>query len=379
MTPNTNNTRMLEDLEYLEQHIAQAVPEELYENANHIYNLALRNIGKIESTPDEHLKTRYVAIINNVMKYLPPPPKEQEIRQQIKTTNMPDFQIQRNTQQVVKSLQNKLKNVENYFSKITPQPFLKQVIYSILTHCNLKCKGCSHFAPINEEHFVSPDVISRDLLQFSKLTDNDNLSIFLVGGEPLLHPDLINIMVDTRKHHPENPIVIVTNGLLLPSQTPTFWNACHEHKVKIETTRYPINVDYDKIENTAKTYGVSFSFVYSSTAVKTMRKNPMDINGKQNPTSSFLNCVLSNNCFVLREGVIYPCAVTANSPYFNKKFNTNMRIDKKDYLDIYSIDSYDKLASFLSKPVPFCRYCDISKTTEGHPWELSKRDISEWM
>jgi len=76
MTSSEDKTRVLSDLEYLEQHIAQAVPEELYENATHIYNLAIRNIGKINHTPEEHLKTRYMIIVNQLLKYLQNPPQE---------------------------------------------------------------------------------------------------------------------------------------------------------------------------------------------------------------------------------------------------------------------------------------------------------------
>jgi len=281
--------------------------------------------------------------------------------------------------QQVKEINHKINKVESNCKKITPQPILKNVIYSILTHCNLNCKGCSHFAPIVEKHLVSPDIIAKDLIQLASITGNDIPLLDFIGGEPLLHPNLIDILADARSIFPNTAIKIVTNGILLPSQDEQFWLACNENNIEVAVTKYPINLDFQKIEQTAKEYQVTYSY-FGGTAdvVKTMRKDPMDLQGKQEPRGNFLNCGLSNDCFILREGNIYPCAVIANSQYFNKRFNTDMRLSERDYIDIYTVTAYDQLSSFLSHPVPFCRYCKISQITEGHAWELSKRELSEW-
>jgi len=77
--PHENDSRVLADLEYLEQHISQATPEELYENATEIYNLAARNIGKINGTPDEDLKSRYMSLVNTLLKYLPSQPQKAQV------------------------------------------------------------------------------------------------------------------------------------------------------------------------------------------------------------------------------------------------------------------------------------------------------------
>jgi len=435
MTTSESKSRPLADIEYLENQISQATPEELYENASYVYNLIARNIGKIKETPDDHLKHRYMTLANKILKYLPTdeaqtnqhseasdnpffielrdqyarltPSATKPIPQQTKpvviSTNESDnrlstiekalsqvlsyISMQDNTQkeshqrimQEIQGLQNKVNKIETNFKKNIPQPILRHMIYSILTHCNLNCKGCQHFAPIVEKHFVSPDNISKDLRQLSKITDNTLTLLSIIGGEPLLHPDLIDICSTARKIFPDTKIEIVTNGILLPKQEDAFWISCAENTLEVAVTKYPINLDFKALEKKAKSFKVTYRY-FSDTGTnnKTMYKDPKDLDGKQDPRSSFLNCAVSNNCTILRDGIIYPCAVIANSPYFNKKFGTNMRLDKKDYLDIHAIEDYDTLATFLSRPVPFCRYCKVDKITEGHPWELSKREITEW-
>jgi len=71
-------SRILSDLEYLEEQIKESTPEVLNENSSSIYNLSIRNIGKIKGTPEEHLKSRYLTVVNSIMSYLPPLPAEDD-------------------------------------------------------------------------------------------------------------------------------------------------------------------------------------------------------------------------------------------------------------------------------------------------------------
>ena len=61
----------------------------------------------------------------------------------------------------------------------------------VTDHCNLNCKGCSHYAPIADGFYISLEELeeyyniikSRGLIFFSTLR--------LMGGEPLLHHILL--------------------------------------------------------------------------------------------------------------------------------------------------------------------------------------------
>jgi hypothetical protein len=55
----------------------------------------------------------------------------------------------------------------------------------------------------------------------------------LLGGEPLLHPDLLEIMTAARGSHVADKIEITTNGLLLPRMERRFWELADAVQVSL--------------------------------------------------------------------------------------------------------------------------------------------------
>ena len=58
----------------------------------------------------------------------------------------------------------------------------------------------------------------------AKLAQGKIAEIQLLGGEPLLHPQITLFLETTRKHFPHNTINIVSNGILLKKQSKEFWD-----------------------------------------------------------------------------------------------------------------------------------------------------------
>lgn len=277
-------------------------------------------------------------------------------------------------------LNKEVAQLEKFIVKQMPQPTLEYFVLNILDHCNLRCKGCDHFAAIAEERFVTVDNIEKDLSRMSDLLDQQAVRIGIMGGEPLLHPDLLLILSMTRKYFPNTIIQLVTNGLLLMQQTDEFWKTCKENNIVIVNTKYPINLDYDGMVTKAEQFGVAFEH-YGNTGekTKTSYKIPLDLKGKQNPRSNYLKCHHSNNCSLLMEGKFYACTVAPNINIFNKRYGTDLKLVEDDYLDIYKINDKQEIFDFLSKPIPFCRYCDVEHRQYGLEWERSKQLKEEWI
>ena len=63
-------------------------------------------------------------------------------------------------------------------------------------HCNLSCKGCSHFAPFSTQHskkeYAASDYmpIIDDMIRRNVVFD----TIKVIGGEPFLHSDLASFL-----------------------------------------------------------------------------------------------------------------------------------------------------------------------------------------
>lgn len=269
--------------------------------------------------------------------------------------------------------------INNNITKIMPRTKLKLEL-DIVEHCNLNCKGCDHFSPIAKENYLDINTFIRDIKRISDLTNlGENIEeLTMLGGEPLLHPNLLNFNNNARRLLPFAPISIITNAICLPNMNETFWLNCHDNNIHIKITKYPIKINYAKIEQMAKKYNVKLSFFNNKNILKTSYKIPLDLKGQQDPRLNFLNCHHANNCIFLRNGKIYTCTIAPNIHHFNEYFDTNIPLTNRDSIDIYKVKSLEEILQFVSKPIPFCKFCNVKNRSYGHKWNISSKDINEW-
>jgi MoaA/NifB/PqqE/SkfB family radical SAM enzyme len=250
----------------------------------------------------------------------------------------------------------------------------------VTDHCNLNCAGCGHFSPLVKEGFLNPAGFEKDCLRLSALTQGRVGSFSLMGGEPLLHPDIIDIITLTRKYFAKGNVRIITNGIALANQSDTFWLACKKNNINIVITRYPITLPFEKIERLAVPFNVTWNYFGGAEAPeKSFVKIPLEPSGKQSGGDNYKACPLANRGLHLREGKIYNCATSAYIDFFNAYFNWNIPVTESDYRDIYKIKGAREIFDFLRQPVPFCRYCGVEHTVTAIPWTVSKKEISEWI
>lgn len=247
-------------------------------------------------------------------------------------------------------------------------------------HCNLSCCGCDHFSPLAKPKLADFETVERDMERLSRLFDGSAGEICLVGGEPLLHPEIIRFMEMCRDKFPDSLIYVITNGVKLGSEPEEFWTACRENRIVLRPTRYPINVDYDKIMDLAKQHHVTCEFFgMTGKALKLMRHIALHPRGDLVDTRSFMNCRLANHCLTLEDGRIYTCPIPAKIHIFNEYFGTDMKVSPRDSIDIYQAESAEEILQFAAHPVPFCKYCRPDRIVRNIPWHASKKDIKEWV
>lgn len=241
----------------------------------------------------------------------------------------------------------------NFFSKKTTLPYLE---YHIVDHCNLKCNNCLHFCNlINDEIFIETEEIKQDLEELAKKVEIQTIRI--LGGEPLLHPNVDIFLKNTREIFPNAFIVLVTNGTLLWSQKEIFWETVRENNITISISLYPI------LENRAK----DIKILFKEHNVQTYGINHMPIfqkqlneNGNSDPKKSFNNCY-SKNFINLYNHKLYQCH-NCYRDYYNNKECKN--IPKPIAYDLYKMSGkeiYKKLVS-KAKQTDACKYCLESKS-----------------
>lgn len=257
---------------------------------------------------------------------------------------------------------------------------LDQIEIHLADHCNLNCRSCDHYSPLSKKHFPNYNLVKEDMLHLSKITNAKIDKILLLGGEPLLNPNIVNYIVLMRNLFPKTQITIVTNGILLNKQSDSFYKSCVENDILIEITKYPIRFDYEKIEHFLQFKGVKYVFVGSTkTKEKTTHRLVLDELGRQDPTYSFNHCFHSTKCHQYYNGRIFMCPCCAYVHKINEFFSKNFIIQKEDYLEVKKIKNIQEILQYLSNPIPFCRYCDVDKRSFKNKWSTSLKDKGEWL
>jgi MoaA/NifB/PqqE/SkfB family radical SAM enzyme len=246
-------------------------------------------------------------------------------------------------------------------------------------HCNLNCNGCLHFSPLSCKKYLAIESFEKDCKQLSRLTYGDADDICLLGGEPLLHPDITKFFPIIRQHFQKCRINILTNGILLPKQLVEFWESCSKNNIVITISYYPIDIDLVYIEDMARRYDIPLEIrdQYRGNN-NTWLHQPLDIDGKQDGRKSHQTCAMANYCIQLVDGKIYQCETSAYIHHFNRYFDKNLLVGKDDYIDIYEVTDISQVLQFLCQPIPFCRYCK-TKEIKYVNWGYSRKSIEEWI
>lgn len=258
------------------------------------------------------------------------------------------------------------------------KPILNYFCFALVKHCNLNCKYCDHFSPLAEKKYADINVLKKDFIRISKLVDVKNIGI--MGGEPLLHPNINLFIKVIREIFKNSKINIYTNGILLENKEDSFWEACFNYKIGIVITKYPLKLNFKTIINKAKNKNIPISlYVTEGENCRKMYKMALDLDGTQDALKMHKICWNNKgSCIYFENGKFFQCSIVGNIHNFNDYFKTNLIVSDKDYIDIYKIKKGEEIIKFLKKPIPFCKYCNINKREYGIPFSVSKKEITEW-
>ena len=107
----------------------------------------------------------------------------------------------------------------------------------LVDHCNLNCAGCDHFSYMSEPWFIDLESL-KDQLEIIKQNIPWLEAISLWGGEPLLHPDIIEICKITRNIFPTQQITIGSNGILISSLSDEDLQILHDLNIGFQISYY---------------------------------------------------------------------------------------------------------------------------------------------
>ena len=252
---------------------------------------------------------------------------------------------------------------------------------NLAEHCNLNCYGCSNFSCIAKPELVDIDEFRRDMSRMGEIFGHECERIYLIGGEPLLNPNVPELMRIARENFTCGDIFLFTNGILLSKQDAKFWESCRDNSIAILMSAYPIKLDIESLRNTAATFGVSVEWAWNQNDGErdTFSIQTIDLEGRNDARLNFAMCGRALNCITLKHGRLFTCTFAPHVEHFNKRFGQNVSITEADYVDIYRNNDPDDILRRLAQPIPACRYCDKVHPPKQVKWQHTKQEIGEWL
>ncbi len=252
--------------------------------------------------------------------------------------------------------------------------------YHLVDSCNLKCAGCSHYSSLLDKLTYVPleDIVTDLSLLKNKVGDNLT-TLRLLGGEPLLHPQICECLTEIRNIFPKTNLVIVTNGILLKKMPEEFYNICSKSNIQISITDYGL-LNITEILDKLKDLNIKATVYRNSNKNLIWHYKHIRLTGGKIDCLS--KCIFKNMCNNYRNGKIYLCPHIAYIDFFNKYFGKNIELDNTDYISLDEINSFDELIEKINSAKPnfcyhYCNYYDKTHPKKGE-WYTTKKDINEF-
>ncbi len=224
---------------------------------------------------------------------------------------------------------------------------------NVVDHCNLSCRGCTHLSPTVPKYITDPEKIYKDLSILSK--SYIPRGVKLVGGEPLLHPNIIQVIEAVRASGITKFVKIVTNGHLLSRASDLFWEKIDAIEISLYASK-PIEPETLK---TLKQKAQDSKTILESFCWDEFRESYSEL-GTENTEliqKIYSTCAVAHiwRCHTVSEGYLYKCPQSVLIPKVIKK--ENLQNDGIKITD--SVDFLEQLLAYLNseKPLGSCSHC----------------------
>ena len=241
------------------------------------------------------------------------------------------------------------------------KPTLPYFEVPITDKCNLNCKGCLFACnAIKGSEHVSKEQIIKDAKRMAELF-YDVPWIRILGGEPLMHPDIEEILSEYRNIYPDSEIDLCTNGLLITKMNESFFKCLIDNNITIHVSGYkPTYNQLDKIDEKLKEYKLVYTLLKRDAFAKYYTNQPTN-----DAKHSFENCIASG-CRELYRGRLIRCSAVIAFEKFNEQFNTSyITKENEDWFDIHKPDiNAFELKEKIDACSNVCKYCDVDNMEE---------------
>lgn len=234
-------------------------------------------------------------------------------------------------------------------------------------HCNIRCESCSHGSPAMPTVFADASKVAKDLTSLARWMRTDHVRI--VGGEPLIHPDIVGILLAIQSSGISLRTRIITNGLALLDQPTSFWSAVDEVHVSIYPNMKRFHARHrDVLIGIAEETETSLVFKYFDYFRKSFRPASDD---SVLTDAIYRTCQIANRwrCLTVEDGYLFRCPQSALSTM------QSGLIPAADGVEIQKIASREDLRQWTTSLIPLQACCGCSGSVgQLHPHRQLQRD-----
>ena len=215
--------------------------------------------------------------------------------------------------------------------------YTRAIEINAVRQCNLSCRSCSHSSPVASCKEYDPIVMEKDLSTMSHFLHCE--FIRLLGGEPLLHSNLLEVLMAIKRSNIADKICLVTNGILLDKLS----DEMLQYIDKIEISIYPLNKSVlQAIKNNALRLaekGIKVRLLEYSDFGESITQQSINNSGLIQLVYDTCQVAHTLRCITIDNNRVYRCPQSMIYSENNNDFSDSIEIDK--------LSSIDELLMFL--------------------------------
>jgi organic radical activating enzyme len=231
----------------------------------------------------------------------------------------------------------------------------RSVEVNLTAHCNLACYGCDHASPVHPEEYLSVEEFAKDLAALAPVYHV--FEFLLTGGEPLLHPRLLDVIDTIRASGVTEKITLMTNGVLLHKAPEQLWSKID----KIGVSVYPgvkRTLDEGQIRTRAARHGLLLWYKPTDEfSTKLLHGENRD---RELVRTIYSTCTLRTSCHTIHKGRYFKCSPSPFLPDWLQRLGLDSKLLERDGVPVRdNPDLRDQLAAYLrnEEPLAACSYC----------------------
>ena len=235
----------------------------------------------------------------------------------------------------------------------TERTELETMEIHVAEHCNLNCKNCSMFCGLVETcDFPCYQEFEEGIKQLKNFFPHIK-KFRIIGGEPLLNPELDKYIRLIRNVYPYTDIRLISNGILVTKMSDQLIQTIIDNDVTFIVTQYiSLKHSIDEINRFLSKTGIRYIV---TEAVLEFQKIYNAL-GDSDIDENFYRCHWKGSCATMYGTKIATCYVPFVIHYLSDKFN--LAIEETGKIDLMEEGlTAQEIIKRMHTPFDMCRYC----------------------